>query len=52
MKTYKVYMEKQTGYHILALWSDNDRECVNEEFQQFLQKKEIKHQLTILYTSQ
>lgn len=32
-KTYKAYVEKQTGHRILALRLDNGREFVNEEFQ-------------------
>lgn len=51
-KTYKSYVEKHTGYQILALRSDNGREYVNEPFKQFLSEKGIQHQLTIPYTPQ
>lgn len=38
-KIYKAYVEKQTGYQILALRLDNGREFVNKEFKFFSGEK-------------
>lgn len=51
-KEYKAYVEKFTGKKIKNLQSDNGREYVNNEFDDFLKKEGIKRRLTAPYTPQ
>lgn len=51
-KTYKAYAENLTGKKIKHLQSDNGREYVNNEFNDFLNKAGIRRRLTAPYTPQ
>lgn len=51
-KEYKAYVEKFTGNKIKNLQSDNGREYVNNEFDDFLKKEGIRRRLTVPYTPQ
>ncbi|CAD6236968.1 GSCOCG00012493001-RA-CDS [Cotesia congregata] len=51
-KTYKNYVEKQTGLKIKALQSDNGREYCNKQFDEYLRHEGIKKRLTVPYTPQ
>lgn len=49
---YKAYVEKMTGLKIKNLQSDNGREYINTEFDEFLKKEGIRRRLTVPYTPQ
>jgi len=49
-KSYKALVEKQHGVKIKAIQSDNGREYVNKEFDEFLKTQGIQCRLTIAYT--
>lgn len=51
-KTFKQHVEKQTGRKIKVLRSDNGREYVNKEFDNFLESEGISRQLTVPHTPQ
>lgn len=51
-KDYKAEVEKQTGKKIKCLRTDNGREYLNKDFDNFLREHGIKRQLTIPYTPQ
>lgn len=51
-KTYKAYAENLTGKKIKNLQSDNGREYVNNEFDDYLKKAGIRRRLTAPYTPQ
>lgn len=51
-KVYKQHVEKQTGRKVKILRSDNGREYVNNEFDQFLRVEGISRQLTVPHTPQ
>lgn len=47
---FKALVEKQTGKRIKILRSDNGREYITKELENYLKKTGIKHQYTIRYT--
>lgn len=49
---YKAQVERQTGYKIKFLQSDNGKEFVNQQFDDLLRKEGIKRRLTVTYTPQ
>jgi len=49
-KAYKIFVEKQHGMKIKALQSDNGREYVNQEFDEYLKSEGIKKRLTTIHT--
>jgi len=49
-KAYKIFVEKQHGMKIKTLQSDNGREYVNQEFDEYLKSEGIKRRLTTTYT--
>jgi len=49
-KAYKIFVEKQHGMKIKALQSDNGREYVNQEFDEYLISEGIKRRLTTTHT--
>lgn len=51
-KDYKALAEKQTGCQIKCLRTDNGREYVNNDFNNFLVNNGIKRQLIVPYTPQ
>ena len=51
-KIFKALVENQTGLKIKKLRTDNGREYVNREFNDFLNTHGIQRQLTICYTPQ
>ena len=51
-KTYKSFVEKNTGKKIKVLQSDNGREFCNTEFDIFLRSEGIERRLTIAHTPQ
>lgn len=51
-KQYMALVEKQTGSKIKRLRSDNGREYVNKQFDDFLKKHGIVHETTVCYTPQ
>ncbi|XP_073816655.1 ecdysteroid phosphate phosphatase isoform X1 [Musca autumnalis] len=51
-KRYKSNVEKQTGYVLKTLRSDNGTEYLNNDFQMFLKSEGINHQTTVVYTPQ
>ena len=51
-KKFKQHVEKQSGRSVKALRSDNGREYVNGEFNEFLVKNGIARQLTVPYSPQ
>lgn len=51
-KSYKSFVEKQTGAKIKALQSDNGREYCNGQFDAYLKQEGIKRRLTVPYTPQ
>ena len=44
------FFEKQSGYEVLTLRSDNGTEYVNKELEDYLKSKGIQHQTTARYT--
>ncbi|KAI9166016.1 hypothetical protein LWI28_024708 [Acer negundo] len=51
-KEFKTLVEKQSGYHIKALRSDQGGEYTAGAFQEFLKQQGIRHQFTPAYTPQ
>ncbi|KAI9201145.1 hypothetical protein LWI28_018928 [Acer negundo] len=51
-KEFKTLVEKQSGYHIKALRSDQGGEYAAGAFQEFLKQQGIRHQFTPAYTPQ
>ena len=51
-KEFKIFVEKQTGRNIKSIQTDNGREYVNREFDEFLKKNGIAHRLTVTHTPQ
>jgi len=51
-KSYKARAEKQTGQRLKKLRTDNGREYLSREFQNFLEEEGIVHQTTVEYTPQ
>lgn len=49
-KHFKTFVENQTGHKIKCLQSDNGKEYVNQEFDDFLKKNGIKRRLTVTHT--
>ena len=43
---FKSLVEKESGKKVKALWSDNDGECVSNEFKKFCAAEGIKRELT------
>lgn len=50
--SFKNLVEKQTEKKIKAFRSDNGREFLNKQFDEFLNKNGIKRQLSVPYTPQ
>ena len=51
-KEFKAFVEKQSGYRIKALRSDQGGEYTSDAFEEFLKQQGIKHQFTPAYTPQ
>ena len=49
---FKTYAEKETNHEIKCVRSDNGKEFVNKQLDDYLKKNGIKHQLTADYTPQ
>lgn len=49
-KAFKAFVEKQHDVKIKAIQSDNGREYVNKEFDEYLKKHRIQRSLTTTYT--
>lgn len=48
---FKTLVEKQTGFHVKCLRSDNGGEYCSKEFTTYLQKEGVLHQLTVPYSA-
>ena len=51
-KEFKIFVERQTGGNIKSIHTDNGREYLNREFDEFLKKNGIAHRLTVTHTPQ
>lgn len=49
-QAFKALTEKESGYKIKCLRTDNDEEYTSNEFENFLRRHGIKHQTTIICT--
>lgn len=49
-KSFKSFVENQTGRKIKCLQSDNGKEYINREFDDFLKKSGIGRRLTVMHT--
>lgn len=49
-KNYKALVENRTGRKIKCLQTDNGKEFVNQEFNNFLKKNGIERRLTVMHT--
>lgn len=51
-KIFKAFVEKQSGYKIKAIRTDNGKEYVNSNFKELLRSEGIRHQITVPYNPQ
>jgi len=51
-KSFKVFVEKQSGRKIKVLRTDNSREYINHEFKELIRSEGIRHQTTVPYNPQ
>lgn len=51
-KVFKAYVEKESGHSLKTLRSDRGGEYMSQEFESFLKKHGIRHQLTVRSTPQ
>lgn len=49
-KKYQLRVEKETGHKIIKLRSDNAKEYISKEFNNYLESQGIRRQLTVEYT--
>ena len=49
---FQLYVERQSGFKLKILRTDNGKEYVNNAFHSYLKSCGIKHELTIPYTPQ
>lgn len=50
LEKFKIFAELQTGQKLKTLRSDNGKEYVNKQMNEFMKKHGINHQLTVEYT--